>query len=130
MDTPQPIDVGAAIDGLTFLPDRSPTNHGVGIGWAADVADYRDGAMFVAHYAGQSAWERHAVGDEIVMVLAGETTMTMVIRDEEHQHTLGPMQMVIVPQGTWHAFDTPESVTVMTVTPQPTEHQAEHPLKG
>jgi len=37
------------------------------------------------------------------------------------------MQMIIVPQGTWHRFSTPVGVKVMTVTPQPTDHQIEQP---
>jgi len=34
---------------------------------------------------------------------------------------------VIVPQGVWHRFDTPEEVRVLSVTPQPTDHQTERP---
>ena len=34
---------------------------------------------------------------------------------------------VVVPQGTWHRFETPESVLVMSVTPQPTDHSTEPP---
>jgi mannose-6-phosphate isomerase-like protein (cupin superfamily) len=30
--------------------------------------------------------------------------------------------MIVVPQGHWHQFHSPDGVTVMTVTPQPTEH--------
>jgi mannose-6-phosphate isomerase-like protein (cupin superfamily) len=30
--------------------------------------------------------------------------------------------MIVVPQGHWHQFQSPDGVTVMTVTPQPTEH--------
>lgn len=56
--------------------------------------------------------------------------MTMCIDGEEHRHTLGPMQMIIVPQGTWHRFEAPVGVKVMTVTPQPTDHRVEHPNDG
>jgi hypothetical protein len=30
--------------------------------------------------------------------------------------------MAIVPQGTWHQFEAPDGVALMTATPQPTEH--------
>jgi hypothetical protein len=30
--------------------------------------------------------------------------------------------MAIVPQNTWHQFEAPDGVCVMTATPQPTEH--------
>jgi mannose-6-phosphate isomerase-like protein (cupin superfamily) len=29
---------------------------------------------------------------------------------------------VIVPQGTWHRFHSPEGVSLVTATPKPTEH--------
>jgi hypothetical protein len=30
--------------------------------------------------------------------------------------------VAIVPQGAWHRFEAPDGVTLMTATPQPTEH--------
>jgi mannose-6-phosphate isomerase-like protein (cupin superfamily) len=30
--------------------------------------------------------------------------------------------MAVVPQNTWHQFEAPNGVCVMTATPQPTEH--------
>lgn len=123
---PEPIDLDASIDRLDFLPDRSPTGN-AHTDWAARLADYRDGGVFAAHYAGHSEWERHGVGDEVVMVIEGSTTMTMLIDGEEHRHTMGPLQMIVVPQGTWHRFDTPVGVKVLTVTPQPTDHQVDRP---
>jgi hypothetical protein len=30
--------------------------------------------------------------------------------------------VAIVPQGAWHHFEAPDEVSVMTATPQPTEH--------
>lgn len=130
MKVPAPIDLTAAVGALDFLPDRTPTTSETEVNWAARLSDYRDGGIFAVHYAGESEWERHPVGDEIVMVVEGSTTMAMFIDGQEHQHTLGPMQMIVVPQGTWHRFDTLVGVKVMTVTPQPTDHQVEHPAAG
>ena len=127
MTTPEPIDLAAEVGRLEFLPDRTPTTSDVDVDWAAQIADYRDGGVFGVHYAGESEWERHRVGAEIVMVIEGSTTMTMLIDGSEVRHALGPMQMIIVPQGTWHRFETPVGVKVVTVTPQPTDHQVERP---
>ena len=30
--------------------------------------------------------------------------------------------LVVVPQGAWHRFESPEGVCLMTATPKPTEH--------
>jgi mannose-6-phosphate isomerase-like protein (cupin superfamily) len=40
--------------------------------------------------------------------------------------TLGPGMIAVVPQGIWHRFDSPDGVTLMTATPQPTDHPAVH----
>ena len=71
--------------------------------------------------------ERHPVGDEIVAVVEGATTMFMLIDGDEVAHTMGPGEVVVVPQNTWHRFETPDGVKVATVTPQPTDHQVERP---
>lgn len=122
---PTSVSIADALGGLTFLPDRSPET--TRDDWAAAVTQYRDGAMFVAHYAGQSEWERHGVGDEIVIALEGATTLTLLIDDEEVPYPLGAMEMLVVPQGVWHRFDTPDEVKILSVTPQPTDHSTERP---
>lgn len=123
---PNPISLSDELAKLIFLPDRQP---GVdpAPGWAARLADYRDGAVFIVYYAGSSEWERHRVGDEFVMVLEGETTMTLRINGNDVRHRLGPQEFMIVPQGSWHRFDTPDGAKIMTITPQPTDHEVELP---
>jgi mannose-6-phosphate isomerase-like protein (cupin superfamily) len=37
-------------------------------------------------------------------------------------HALKAGTVVIVPQGAWHRFEAPEGVSLMTTTPQPTQH--------
>ncbi len=83
--------------------------------------------MFVGHWAGDSEWERHGVADEIVMVLDGETTIFFLGEEGEQPARLRSGDLVIVPQGTWHRFETPDGVKVLSVTPQPTDHTAQRP---
>jgi quercetin dioxygenase-like cupin family protein len=128
MAPPRPVLLDDALGSLAFLADRTPETTDEQAGDAfAHVADYRDGGVFVAHWAGRSEWERHPVGDEIVMVLDGETTLFLLAADGEHGHTMTAGQFLVVPQGTWHRFETPDAVKVMSVTPQPTDHRAERP---
>lgn len=119
MDRPQPISLDAVWESTTHLPDRTPltesTDH------FATVAEYRDGGIFMANYSGSSEWERHPA-EEVVVVVDGSTTMTLLIDGDETAHTMGRGEMIIVPPSTWHRFDSPNGVRVMTVTPQPTEH--------
>lgn len=126
MTVPEIIDLTAALDQLSFLPDRAPGTAPSVSDWAVTAAPYRDGGIFVVHWAGESEWERHPA-EEIVMIVDGSTTMTLIIDDVEHQKTLGPMQLIVVPEMTWHRFVTPVGVRVVAVSPQPTEHQVDRP---
>jgi hypothetical protein len=45
--------------------------------------------VFVGHWAGASEWERHPAGDEIVMVLDGQTTIHVLVGDDEAAASLG-----------------------------------------
>ena len=127
MDVPTPIDVTSAVADLEFLSDRTPGRGNGDVAWVATLSSYRNGGIYVVHWAGQSEWERH-IADEVVMVLEGSTTMTLLIDGIEHERTLGPMEMIVVPEHTWHRFVTPDAVKVMSISPQPTEHRVEHPL--
>ncbi|MEM7275119.1 MAG: cupin domain-containing protein [Actinomycetota bacterium] len=127
--TPTPIDLNASFDSLDFLPDRAPDRANVADGrapWFDTLARYRDGAIFIVHYAGDSQWERHP-DDELVMVIEGGTTMTLVVDGAAVEYSMTAMQMIVVPARTWHRFHTPDGVKVMTITPQPTDHQLEDP---
>ena len=108
--------------------DRSPTTPSEQTaGTFRRLSSYRDGGVFVGHWAGTSEWERHPVGDEIVLVVDGATTIFFLTDGGEEQAQLGPGELVVVPQGTWHRFETPERVQLLSVTPQPTDHAVDRP---
>ena len=118
-----------AFDQLTFYGERRPDSSDEELDPAfAELSSYRDGALFIGHYAGNSEWERHGQGDELVYVLEGETTLILLADDGEHPNSLRAGQMLIVPQGTWHRFETPVGVKIFTATPQPTDHSLERPV--
>jgi mannose-6-phosphate isomerase-like protein (cupin superfamily) len=119
------ISLDQAFEKLSFLPDRRPDTNAVG--WFSQLAAYRDGAIFIVHYAGYGEWERHFKADEIVFVVEGETTLVMLVDAYELRTPLQQGQLVVVPQNTWHRFESPTPVKVLTVTPQPTDHSADRP---
>ena len=97
----------------------------------ATLAELGDGGVFAGSFEGESPWERHTKGDELVHVLAGETRLTLLTEDGPQELVMTSGMLTVVPQGTWHRFQAPDGVTVLTVTPQPTDHStAEDPREG
>jgi mannose-6-phosphate isomerase-like protein (cupin superfamily) len=114
---------------VTYLPNRTPemAHSGEAEKAFAEVSKYRDGAIFVGYYSGGSDWERHSSGDEIVMALQGSTTLVLLVGGMEERVRLNESELCVVPANTWHKFEASEKLKVMSVTPQPTDHQLERP---
>lgn len=115
--------------GLEYLPNRTPDMafSGGAEKAFAELSKYRDGAIYIGHYSGNSEWERHSSGDEIVMVLEGSTTLVLLIDEKEEKVQLNMCELIVVPKNTWHRFEQSRNLKVMTVTPQPTDHNLERP---
>ncbi len=123
-----PISITAAFSGVCFLANRTPeTSDEEAEGAFAMLSEYRDGGIFIGHYAGNSKWERHSNGDEIVFVVEGETTLILLVGGKEIPNRLGQGELLVVPKNTWHRFETSKAVKIMSVTPQPTDHSIERP---
>ena len=117
------LDVKAELAKLKTLRGRTPTTSAAERqGAFAKLAEYRDGGIFTAKFAGRGPWERHRNGDELVQIVEGATTMHLMTADGPQSLSLTAGMVVIVPQGTWHHFEAPDGVTLLTATPQPTEH--------
>jgi len=117
------------LSGLKHLPNRSPEMaFGDQASEAfAEVAPYRDGAVYVSYYSGSSEWERHPNGDEVVLVLDGATTIVLLRNAIEERFPLTEKELIVIPKGVWHRFEDSEQLKVMTITPQPTDHRLETP---
>jgi len=117
------LDLNAEFAKLKMLRGRTPeTTPREREGAFARLATYRDGAIFTAKFAGDGAWERHPNGDEIVQIVDGATTLHFMTDAGPQCLSLKAGMMAIVPQNTWHRFEAPDGVSLMTATPQPTEH--------
>jgi mannose-6-phosphate isomerase-like protein (cupin superfamily) len=46
----------------------------------------------------------------------------------EQRYNLSSGQMLVIPKGIWHRFESPDGVKIMTITPQPTEHSIKLPV--
>ena len=119
------LDVKAAFAKLTLLRGRTPQMTEAArkeSGGFATLAPFRDGNIFSAKFSGDGAWERHPNGDELVQIVAGSATLHIVAEDGPRSYPVSAGMLIIVPQGTWHRFQSPDGVSLMTATPKPTEH--------
>jgi quercetin dioxygenase-like cupin family protein len=117
------VDIEATLAGLPVLDARSPeTSEEEAAAAFATLAAFRDGGIFAGSFAGESPWERHAKGDELVHILKGATTLTILMDDGPQELAMSAGMLTVVPQGRWHRFHAPDGVTVLSATPQPTEH--------
>jgi mannose-6-phosphate isomerase-like protein (cupin superfamily) len=114
---------------VTYLPNRTAEmafNGGTDSAFA-EVALYRNGAISVGYYSGDSEWERHPRGDEIVMSIEGRTTLVLLVNGEQQRIDLNSGELVVVPQGCWHRFEGSMQLKVLGVTPEPTDHSIDLP---
>ncbi len=117
------VDIQATLAGLPVLRGRSAETPEEEAAEAfATLADFGDGGIFAGSFAGESPWERHAKGDELVQILAGETTLTVLTDDGSQILEMKAGMLTVVPRGCWHRFNAPGGVTVLTATPLPTDH--------
>jgi mannose-6-phosphate isomerase-like protein (cupin superfamily) len=119
------LDLKSELAKLNMLHGRRPEMTEAdrkGSGAFATLAPFRDGNIFSAKFTGDGAWERHPNGDELVQVVQGSTTLHIITEDGPQSYTLGAGMVVVVPQGAWHRFHSPDGVSLVTATPKPTEH--------
>ncbi len=120
---PKAVNISDAIAALPVLRNRAPDTQGPEAEAAfATLAETQNGGVFAGSFDGESPWERHINGDELVHVLAGETRLTILTGDGRTVLEMTAGMLTVVPQGCWHKFHAPTGVTVLTMTPQPTEH--------
>ena len=123
-----PIVLDDALRRLKFLYGRTPSTPLSEESEAfANLGSYRGGELFVGSFSGESPWERHPGGDELVHVLHGRARLTLLTSDGEILHELSAGMIFVVPEGHWHRFEVDQFVTVLTITPPPTEHSAARP---
>jgi mannose-6-phosphate isomerase-like protein (cupin superfamily) len=73
-----------------------------------------------------TAWEGSICddphGEELVHVLDGSATLDVVTAEASQSVEVHAGNLVVVPQGAWHRFRSPDGITLMTATPSPSEH--------
>jgi mannose-6-phosphate isomerase-like protein (cupin superfamily) len=117
------VDIEAELAGLSVLRGRSTNTPAEEVKAAFTVlAPFRDGSVFAGRFSGETPWERHQKGDELVHVLDGAATLTIMTDEGPRSFELRAGMLIVVPQAHWHRFEAPGGITVLSATPQPTDH--------
>ena len=125
----EPITISDEFSRVKFLCNRTPeTTDDEAKDSFALLSKYRNGGIYIANYSGNSEWEKHPNGDEFVHVLEGETCLILLENKQEKVNQLVAGQIMVIPKDSWHRFESPKGVKIMTITPQPTEHRVERPV--
>ena len=91
--------------------------------WMLD--SFNKGSVWVGRYSGQSPWERHPDGDELLYVIEGEAAITLLTDDGPVETTLHAGSVFVVPQGLWHRVLAREVVIQFGATPGRTDHSTD-----
>src|SRR5579863_5425971 len=115
-------DLGAALAKLTMFQRAPGSTPAERKGSVASLAPYRDGLLLALKASGKDHWERHLTGDELIHILDGSATLELVCDDGPPQSfELHAGTVVVIPQGAWHRFLSPEGNAHFGVTPFPGE---------
>jgi mannose-6-phosphate isomerase-like protein (cupin superfamily) len=124
-DTTRPpsiIDLNAELAKLTMFRGRTPRSTMADRkGSSVRLASYRDGTLSITKFAGKGHWECHLAGDELIHILDGTATLEMLGEVGPQSFALRAGMIAVNPQGTWHRFSSADGVTLLAVTPSPSE---------
>jgi len=124
------INLSAECNGVAGLTDRTPNSSGADLEAKCfgPTYPYRDGFISTVKFSGTSAWERHNSGEELILVAEGDGFLRLIDEDGFMvPRSLSANLLIVIPAGAWHQIESAGGITLITVTPQPTDHQAERP---
>ena len=82
-----------------------------------NVAKIGNLTLGVMSYTGQTPWERHPDGDELLLTLDGEVEVTTLTDDGPVTRKLRAGEAFVCPQGLWHRQFAEKSVSMLYGTP-------------
>ncbi len=126
------VKISDALAGKKMLTGRRPDMREDEMdGTFATLVETQFGGIYAGSFQGESAWERHQSWDELVQVLEGSTRLTVMTDAGPQVLEMSAGMVTVVPKGCWHRFESASGVTVMTMTPTPTDHStADDPREG
>ena len=93
----------------TTLEEELSAMHGLG--------SLNQCSLGLIRFAGETPWERHPDGDELLHVLDGEVDITVLTVDGAVETTVSAGSVLIVPRGLWHRQRPRPAVSLLFATP-------------
>ncbi len=79
--------------------------------------DFHGCTCGVGAFVGRPPWERHNDGDELLLILSGSTSLTVLEQSGPETRVLAAGFVAVVPRGRWHNNSAPDGVTMLSMTP-------------
>lgn len=113
-------DLGAALQGLPELRIGESTTGAEADAAFRKITDLDECTIGVMSYAGQTPWERHPDGDELLYAIDGGVEITVLTDDGPVEKQVRAGSVFICPRGLWHRQRAEPSVTMLFGTPTET----------
>jgi len=110
-------DIRAALSGLPELTITSSTTEEEANAAMQEIASFNQCMVGLVRFSGQTLWERHPDGDELLHVLEGAVDVTVLTDGEPVQATVHAGSVFVVPRGLWHRQLPRPAVTLLFATP-------------
>lgn len=114
-------DIGSVLAGLPELRITSDTSAAEADAAFGELATLDRCPIYVGRFHGQSPWERHSSGDELLHVLDGEVDVTVLTDEGAVHRTLCAGSVFVCPRGLWHRQVARNGATGLYATPKPTD---------
>lgn len=89
------------------------------------LAEFNGGHAWLARFEGESPWERHPDGDELLHVLEGEVQVLLMGEGGSARTRVRAGSVLVVPRGVWHRQIATGTVVQCGATAGPTEHASD-----
>jgi quercetin dioxygenase-like cupin family protein len=109
-------DLNAARAGLTTLAISKETTEAEANGAVRELGWLADRLVGVMRFAGETPWERHPDGDELLHVLDGEVDVTVLTDTGPVRVPVAAGDVFVCPRGLWHRQRSQRAATLLFAT--------------
>jgi len=113
-------DLPGAVAGLTPVAITPDTTEDEANGAVRELGWLHDRLVGVMRFAGETPWERHPDGDELLHVLDGEVDLTVLTDTGPRHVSIAAGSVFVCPRGLWHRQRPKTAATILFATPTAT----------